>query len=88
MSNSSNQLEEAFQILSRYERSLMQKMAAEIVESKEDFESPFVGGCRATHRQILPPPFLSLPHSFRTLRLFTKGSGAPCGKGRQTFGQG
>ena len=44
MSNSSNQqLEEAFQILSRYERSLMQKMAAEIVESKEDFDSPFVG---------------------------------------------
>ena len=38
------QIEEAFQILGRYERSLMERMAAEIVERREDFESPFVGG--------------------------------------------
>ena len=45
MSNPSDkQVEEAFEILGHYERSLMQKMAAEIVERKEDFESPFVGG--------------------------------------------
>ena len=41
---SDKQIEEAFQILGRYERSLMEKMAAEIVEQREDFENPFVGG--------------------------------------------
>jgi hypothetical protein len=45
MSKPSNkQLEEAFEILDRYERSVMEKMAAEIVERREDFENPFVGG--------------------------------------------
>ena len=41
---SDKQIEEAFEILSRYERSLMEKMATEIVEHREDFENPFVGG--------------------------------------------
>jgi hypothetical protein len=41
---SSKQIEEAFKILGCYERSLVQKMAAEIVERKEDFETPFMGG--------------------------------------------
>jgi hypothetical protein len=44
MKPSDKQIEEAFQILGRYELSLMEKMAAEIVEQREDFESPFVGG--------------------------------------------
>ena len=46
-SPSNEQIEEAFRILEQYERLLMQKMAAEIVERKEDFESPFVGGAEA-----------------------------------------
>jgi hypothetical protein len=41
---SEKHIEEAFQILGRYERSLMEKMAAEIVEQREGFDSPFVGG--------------------------------------------
>ncbi|HWY76266.1 MAG TPA: hypothetical protein VN281_11650 [Verrucomicrobiae bacterium] len=41
---SDKQIEEAFQILGRYERALTEKMAAEIIEQQEDFESPFVGG--------------------------------------------
>ncbi len=44
MSTPAKQIEEAFEILGRYERSLMEKMAAEIVERREDFENPFVGG--------------------------------------------
>src|SRR6267142_1514262 len=40
----SKQIEEAFQILGKYERALTEKMASEIVERREDFESPFVGG--------------------------------------------
>ena len=38
------QIEEAFQIVGCYERGLIEKMAAEIIERKEDFDSPFVGG--------------------------------------------
>ena len=41
---SDKQIEEAFEILSRYEHFLMEKMAAEIVERREDFENPFIGG--------------------------------------------
>jgi hypothetical protein len=41
---SDKQIQEAFQILGRYERSLIEKMAAEIIEQREGFDSPFVGG--------------------------------------------
>lgn len=35
---------EALDIVSAYERLLLEKMAAEIVERKDEFDSPFVGG--------------------------------------------
>ena len=34
---------EAFRILSRYERTLIEKMACEVVDRREDFENPFMG---------------------------------------------
>lgn len=44
MSSKDKQLQEAFEILSRYERTLIEKMAAEIVERREEFDTPFAGG--------------------------------------------
>ncbi len=56
MSTPAKQIEEAFEILARYERSLIEKMAAEIVQRREDFENPFVGGAEQlidNYHQIL-----------------------------------
>jgi len=47
---SNKQIEEAFQILGRYEQSLREQMVAEIVERREEFENPF-GGAEALIRK-------------------------------------
>src|SRR5258708_2022857 len=43
MSAPKDDTDEALRILARYQRALVEHMAREIVERKEDFESPFVG---------------------------------------------